>query len=286
MFERFVKGIVEREGKKAIIEIPLDSISVNPFQPRKHFDQRRLDDLSKSIREQGVIQPIIVRRLGSGYELVAGERRLRASRMAGNKSIPAIVRKLNDRDMIEIAFIENLQREQLDEHEEAEAYCRIMREGSYDEQAAAERVGTDIASIQKRMWLLRLSHTVKKAVVSKLISIGHAQALSEISDEPTQNKLLEKIYREKLSREETLKLVDELDESLKYETNDDIASAEEPGNEDSMRKLESCVSFIREYVAAVRSAGIPVELAASVRGGRLEVHMAFVLDPSKPTKAS
>jgi len=129
MLERFVRGIIEKEGKKSVVELPVDEISVNPYQPRRTFDPDKLDELAKSIREQGVLQPIIARKFGGGYELVAGERRLRACKLIGLKTIPAIVRQLDDQDMIEIAFIENLQREQLDDVETAEAVGKMAAAG-------------------------------------------------------------------------------------------------------------------------------------------------------------
>ena len=280
MLERFVRGIIEKEGKKAVIDIPVDKISVNPYQPRRHFNQHKLEQLAQSIKEQGVIQPIIVRPLGTGYELVTGERRLRASKLIGNKNVPAIVRNLSDQDMVEIVFIENLQREQLDVHEEAEAYRQLLSadaEGGTTDMVM-RRVGKDMKSIQKRVWMLHLPPVVKKAVVSQLITPEHARLLSNISNEQKQCDLLERIYRDKLSVEDTRRIISG------FATTDRI---KEPGQEQSpaaaasrysrntIRRLDGCLLLVRELVAAIRDAGIPLSVTETLDGKTFEINLSF-----------
>ena len=281
MLERFVRGIIEKEGKKAVLDISVDSITVNPYQPRRKFDQEKLEQLAQSIREQGVIQPIIVRTMGKGYELVTGERRLRASKLIGNKTIPAIVRELSDQDMIEIVFIENLQREQLNESEEAEAYRQLIsdsHEVGADTRMAMRRVGKDITSIQKRLWMLRLPAVVKKAVVSKLITPEHAKALSRITSEKIQCELLERIYQEKLSVEDTQRLVNELPASAKLKD-----SPAQPGkgaaparlSRKTIRQLDGCMAMVQELVAVLRDAGVPVTVSESLDSENFNISLSF-----------
>ncbi|MFA6451144.1 MAG: ParB/RepB/Spo0J family partition protein [bacterium] len=281
MLERFVKSIIEKEGKKSVVDIPLDSISVNPYQPRRNFDQKKLDELAKSIKEQGVIQPVIVRRFGSGYELVAGERRLRASKIVGLKTIPAIVRQLEDQDMIEIAFIENLQREQLDEVEVADAYGRLMMEKG-DAQSVADRVGKDVDAIKERLWMLQLPPVVKKAVVSKLISLDHARLLAQIAGEKKQCETLEKIYQEKLTIEQTKSLIEAMPEFLKARPA--AAEAMEAGKAnykyfpENVGQVNACLDLVRNMVGALRSSGVSVGVSELLTGKALTVKLSFPLE--------
>lgn len=281
MLERFVKGIVEKEGKTSVIEIPVDNISVNPYQPRRHFDEDRLNDLSRSIKEQGVLQPVIVRRFGTGYELVAGERRLRASKMAGLSTIPAIVRTLNDQDMIEIAFIENLQREQLNEIETAEAYGRIIGEKGHDLDRIADRVGKDVDSIKAKLWMLQLPQVIKKAVVSRLITLEHARLLSQVANQKKQVELLERIYREKLDEARTEELVSELDSFLKVrpETLEKMEDNQPRFKYDPDRvgRVQACLGLVRDLVINLRHAGIDVNISELITGESVNVKLTFPL---------
>lgn len=280
MLERFVRGIIEKEGKKAVIDIPVDKVSVNPYQPRRHFNQHKLEQLAQSIKEQGVIQPIIVRPLGTGYELVTGERRLRASKLIGNKNIPAIVRNLSDQDMVEIVFIENLQREQLDAHEEAEAYRQLLSadaEGGTTDMVM-RRVGKDMKSIQKRVWMLHLPPVVKKAVVSQLITPEHARLLSQISNEQKQCDLLERIYREKLSVEDTRRVISGFaatDRIKEPGQETSAAAASSRYSRNTIRRLDGCLILVRELVAAIRDAGVPLSVTETLDGKTFEINLSF-----------
>ncbi len=278
MLERFVRGIIEKEGKKSVVDLPVDEISVNPYQPRRTFDPDKLDELAKSIREQGVLQPVIARKFGGGYELVAGERRLRACKLIGLKTIPAIVRQLDDQDMIEIAFIENLQREQLDDVETAEAVGKMAAAGG-DIKAVAERIGRDVDSVKAKLWMLKLPQVVKKAVVSKLITVEHARLLSEIVGEKKQMEALEKIYREKLTVEQTRELVSSLPEYMKAKR-----GFEKPRgktyrySKESLGRAAACVDMIRQLVGEFRDAGVRVEVSELVTGKSVNVRLSFPLE--------
>lgn len=157
--------------------IPITEIAPGPFQPRKAMDQSRLKDLARSIKEKGVLQPIIVRRTQKGYELVIGERRWRAAQIIGLKELPALVRESSDSEAMEIALIENLQREDLNPIEEALAYQRLLGDFNLTQEQIAKRVGKDRSSIANYLRLLRLPHTVKADLAAGALSMGHARAL-------------------------------------------------------------------------------------------------------------
>jgi ParB family chromosome partitioning protein len=280
MLERFVRGIIEKEGRKAVVDIPVDSISVNPYQPRRRFDQKRLEQLAQSIREQGVIQPVIVRPLGNGYELVTGERRLRASKLISNKTIPAIVRELSDQDVIEITFIENLQREQLDLDEEAVAYGNLMNQsGGQASEHTLQRVGKDMDSIQKRLWMLHLPQIIKKAVVSRLISPEQARLIARVANQEKQIEIFETVYKEKLSLDDTRRLVQSLPSVMKQGMDAAADPAQSPApahySRSGVRRLDGCLLLVRDLVAVLRAAGVPVSVTETLAGESLEVSLSF-----------
>jgi ParB family chromosome partitioning protein len=164
-------------GDPGFQRIPVDRIRPNPFQPRKTFSGEELHDLVESIREKGVLQPVLVRPSAQGFELVAGERRLRAAQAAGLETIPAVVKKMTDRESLEAAVIENLQRDDLNAIELAEAYQRLMHDFSMSQEEVAKRVGKERATVANTLRLLKLPSEVKQAVVEGAISAGHARAL-------------------------------------------------------------------------------------------------------------
>lgn len=278
MLERFVRGIIEREGRHSVVEIPLDQISVNPYQPRRDLDRKKLEELAQSIKELGVLQPIIVRKFGGGYELVAGERRLRACRMAGLKAIPAIARHLDEHDMIEISFIENLQREDLNEVEEAEAYDRLMKERPGSVEELAGRVGKDVETIQSRLWLLSLPQVVKKAVVARLITLDHAKVIAKVRNEKSQVELLERIYKGKLSVEDSRKLLEEIPSIYR----DELEEAEAPGkifySRESIRQLDICLVMLQELILAMRQAGINISITEYFDTSSMNVRLTFPIE--------
>ncbi len=171
-----------------ITEIELDKIIPNEYQPRKTFNDDKLNELAASIKEQGVIQPIIVHKAGSGYQLIAGERRWRASRLAGLKSIPAIVKEATKRELLEMALIENVQREDLNPLEAAEAYKRLQDEFKLTQDDLAKRVGKERSTVTNFLRLLGLPKEVKQEIASGLLSMGHAKAI--LSLERTRDQIL------------------------------------------------------------------------------------------------
>lgn len=176
--------------------IPIDAIAPNPLQPRKFFDEERIGDLANSIREKGVLQPVLVTRRGSGYELVSGERRLRAAAVAGLKEIPAIVREVEPAEGLQLAIIENIQREDLDPIEEAAAYQELIDRFSHTQEQVAEKVGRDRATVANTIRLLKLSTKAKQALQSGQISVGHARALLAVPELEKQIYFIDRIVEE------------------------------------------------------------------------------------------
>lgn len=198
-FDNFEKGIVEETKPNDILNIPLDEIRPNPYQPRKIFDEKALEELAESIKEHGIVQPVIVKKSIKGYELVAGERRTKAARLAGQKTIPAIIRDFNDQEMMEIALIENIQRENLNPIEEAMAYDSILKANSLTQEEIAQKFGKSRTYITNILGLLKLPETTKKYVQENKISMSHARALSKLEDPEQIERLAEKIVNENLN---------------------------------------------------------------------------------------
>ena len=184
----FEKTVYETATNEEIIEINLSDLRANPYQPRKVFNDEALKDLAESIKEHGVFQPIIVKKSIKGYEIIAGERRVRASRMAGLEKIPAIIRNLNDEQMMEIALLENLQRENLSAIEEAVAYKSMIEKLSLTQEELSKKVGKSRSHITNILGLLRLPKEVQDMVANNKISMGHARVLSKLEDD---NKIIE-----------------------------------------------------------------------------------------------
>ena len=198
-FDNFEKGLVEEAKPNEIVEISLDEIRSNPYQPRKIFDEEALNELAESIKEHGIVQPIIAKKSIKGYELVAGERRTKASRIAGLKTIPAIIKNFNDQEMMEIALIENIQRENLNPIEEAMAYDNILKSSNMTQDELAKKFGKSRSYITNILGLLKLPETTKKYVEENKLTMSHARALSKLEDEEQIDRLADKIITEGLN---------------------------------------------------------------------------------------
>ena len=189
--------------------LPISEIRPNPYQPRKNFDQDKLKEMAESIREHGVFQPIIVRKAIDGYELIAGERRLRASKLAGKEDIPAIVVEFSDQEMMEISLLENIQREDLNAVEEAAAYSQLIEKIGYTQEELAKHIGKSRTHITNMLRLLRLPDDIKEKVRSGKLSYGQARTLLAAEDEEKMHELAERAVREGLSVRDLEKLVSE-----------------------------------------------------------------------------
>ncbi len=197
-FDNFEDTVVE-ENKKDVTEINIDEIRSNPYQPRKTFDSETLNELAKSIEQYGVVQPVIVKKSIKGYELVAGERRTKAAKIAGLKKIPAIIKDFDDQEMMEIALIENIQREDLNPMDEALSISNIIKLKGYTQEEFASKFGKSRTYVTNLLGLLKLPEEVKRLVEKKAISMSHARVLSKIDDEDKVNELAKKIVTDDIS---------------------------------------------------------------------------------------
>jgi ParB family chromosome partitioning protein len=232
-------------------ELPIDTISRNPRQPRTTFDEAALDELAASIRVQGVIQPLLVRPRGDGaYELVAGERRLRAAERAGLRTVPVVIREMSDDESLEIALIENLQRADLSPLEEAAAYERLMHDFGLTQEEVAERVGKSRPAIANTLRLLRLPDPIKQELARGRLTAGHARVLLSIDDADAQLRTARQIVARQMSVRDTEKLAPS------------SRRVAEPPRDPHRHALE------RDLSAAL---GTRVRIHPRGRGGRIEI---------------
>lgn len=207
VLEDIQKGTSEHGGKKS--EIELKAIRPNPYQPRKTFDETKIQELAQSIKEHGVFTPILVRKSVQGYELIAGERRVRASKEAKLKTIPAIVLDFSEEEMMEISLLENIQRENLNAMEEAAAYQRLMERMEYTQEKLAQRVGKSREYIANTLRLLKLPKSIQQLVSENQVSMGHVRPLITLEDEGQAYDIATRIVDEGLSVRAVEKLVKE-----------------------------------------------------------------------------
>ena len=201
-------GNTQTESQQQL-KLPVDSIRPNPYQPRKVFDDESLQELSQSIRQHGVFTPVLVKKSIQGYDLITGERRLRASKLAGLTEIPAIVVEMDDQQMMEVALLENIQREDLNGIEEAKAYEQLIQRLGYTQEQLANRVGKSREHITNILRLLKLPEPVQQMVVEKKLSMGHARALLGLRDDQKMVKIAGQIYQQGLSVRKVEQLVKE-----------------------------------------------------------------------------
>ncbi|MEO8463685.1 MAG: ParB/RepB/Spo0J family partition protein [Chloroflexota bacterium] len=237
------------------IEIPLDRIRANPRQPRLRMNGPALDTLISSIREHGVIQPILVTEVVDGYQLVAGERRVRAARAAGLERVPAVVRQLADREQLELALVENLQREDLDPLESARAYRQLMDEFGFSQETLASRVGRARSTVANTLRLLELHDAVQSAVADGLVTEGHGRAIGGLATEQ-QSTVLAAVVEQDLSVRQTEEFVRRIREPRPT----------------AVRQPESADPDVERVEEDLRRAlGTKVRLARSRRGGRIVI---------------
>ena len=217
--ENNIQSVEDKNADKVvgnIIELEIDSIEINPFQPRSNFNEESLKELATSIRELGVIQPITVRKIDfNKYQLISGERRLRASKMSGLTVIPAYIRIANDNESLIMALVENIQRHDLDPIEIALSYQRLIEEIQLTQEQMSERVGKKRSTIANYLRLLKLDPIIQTGIRDGFISMGHGRAIINIEDQDVQTDIYQKIVSQNLSVRETEALVKTYQESLK-----------------------------------------------------------------------
>ena len=249
----FKKNQPNKSGDKAVLEVPLNQINANPFQPRKHFNEEKLNELAASIKKHGVIQPLLVtKRPEGGYELVAGERRFKASQKSGLSEVPVIIKKISDKEKMEWALIENVQRDDLNAIEEAEAYESLAQKFDYTQKEIANQVGKSRSSIANTLRLLELSNRLKSLIKNEEITEGHARALLGIEDENKRELLANEIIKLNLSVRET--------ENKIRKINNPANSATSSASKDpNLMEIETKISEVL---------GTKVDIKKGKRGGR------------------
>ena len=227
-------------------EVDIDLLTPNPFQPRTVMDESKIDELARSIRANGVIQPIVVRKAGARYEIIAGERRWRASQRAGLLKVPIVVRETPDEQLLAAALIENIQREDLNPIEEAHAYRRLVDEFQLTQEQIADAVGKDRSSVANIMRLLKLPHEMRESVSAGTLAMGHARALLSLPDEATQLRVGREVVARQLSVRETEVLVKKAAEPPK-ERSDEVKDVHTRAAEDKLRfALGTRVRIVRK----------------------------------------
>jgi ParB family chromosome partitioning protein len=239
-----------------VAELPVEAITPNPHQPRTTMDKTALQELADSIREHGLIQPLIVTQSTSGYQLITGERRWRAARLAGLATVPAIVKEAAPQKMLELALVENLQRADLNPLEEAAAFRQLMDEFGLTQEKVAERVGKSRAAVANAVRLLKLPQPVKARLADGTISEGHARALMMLESEAAMLKALATVTHNQLSVRQTEEMVRRILAEPKTKAKKVVASAETRSLEDRMR----------------RALGTKVNLFRSRKGGKVVIH--------------
>lgn len=257
----------KKTDQRKITYIPIENIRPNPYQPRRNFDQASLEDLCNSIKEYGVIQPINVRKTPSNhYELVSGERRLRASIMAGLKEIPAIIIDVNEDDLAIMALIENLQREDLGYMEEAEGYRNLIRDHGLTQEELAQKIGKSQSTIANKIRLLRLPPMVKKILADHNLTERHARALLKLHDEQLQLKVLQKVCEKDLNVKKTEELVQKVLD--KYANPKAMESGKKLTR--SIKDIRIFVNTIKQAIDMMKKSGVNAKAAQIDRGEFVE----------------
>ena len=262
-----VQTATEQKQGEAIMELSIAEIQPNPFQPRLYFDPAQLEELSNSIREYGVLQPVIVRLVDGKYQLVSGERRFRASMLAGKESIPALIRQLSDREVAEMALIENLQREDLNYFEEAEGYARLIQEFQITQEEVAKKMGKSQPTIANKLRLLQISQRVRKEISVDVITERHVRSLKKKKNEEQQLDVLNRIYKNNLNVRQT----DDLIENVLIAEEENIREQKKKKMMKAIKDMKIFVNTIKGTVKTIQDAGMPAEISESENDEYLEV---------------
>ena len=237
-----VKAKTEEKEATDDVMLNINKVEPNRDQPRKNFDEDALLELAESIKQFGILQPLLVQKKDDYYQIVAGERRWRAAKMAGMKEVPVIIKQLSDQEIMEISLIENIQRENLNPIEEALAYKRLLNEFNLKQDEVAERVSKSRTAVTNSMRLLKLNEKVQQMVIDEMLTTGHARALLGIDDQEKQFLVAQKIFDEKLSVRDTEKLVKKLQKEKKEKKD---------GSDQKDEKLEAIYRDLEEQIKQI-----------------------------------
>ena len=253
---------VELRPGESVSQVPISDLVPSPLQPRKHFAEGSLDELKQSIEQLGIIQPLIIRKVEGQMELIAGERRWRASKMVGLETVPVIERPSSDREVLEMALVENLQRQDLNAIEEANGYVKLAKEFDMKQDEIAKRVGKSRATVANSMRLLDLQKEVQKFVADGLITVGHAKAILGIKVKRDQRTVADQVMRQRLTVRATEKLVQKLQAGENSRSGGEKNNASDPETEAMLRAL---TSRLREHFTT------HVSISHSPKKGRIEL---------------
>lgn len=247
--------------------IPVENIKPNPYQPRKHFSKRSLEELAQSIKAYGIIQPLSVRKISDeSYELVAGERRLRASKLVGLNKVPVIIINMRDQDSAALALIENLQREDLNFLEEAEGYYNLINDHGFTQQELAEKIGKSQSTVANKLRILKLPNDIKKLLVENNLTERHGRALLKLPDEETQKQVLEKVIKTDRTVKQTEELISDM---LRVMTKED-----EPENKQSIKSLINFriyINTLKNAYNAIKESGVNAEYEQKDMGDFIQI---------------
>jgi len=257
----------EQKQSEVILDLSIAEIQPNPFQPRVYFDPAQLEELSNSIRQYGVLQPVIVRLVDGTYQLVSGERRFRASMLAGKETIPALLRQLDDREVAEMALIENLQREDLNYFEEAEGYARLIQEFQITQEEVARKMGKSQPTIANKLRLLHISERVRREISVDVITERHVRSLLKLKNEEQQLEVLNRIYKNNLNVRQT----DELIENMLITEEKNMREQKKKKMMKAIKDMKIFVNTIRGTVKTIQDAGLPAEVTENENDDYLEV---------------
>ncbi len=253
---------MNRDRHPGIAVLDVAEIKANEFQPRRDFDEQALEELAQSIRENGLIQPLVVRKAADGYELIAGERRLRASKLAGLKMVPVVIRKSTDREALELAIVENIQREDLNCVDEALAYFQLMQEFQLSQEDLAKRMGKDRATIANALRVLKLSDFILVELKKGQLSRGHAKALLSVEDVAQRESLAKEILEKNLSVRQAERTAQEL--KLAFPKPGQAVSQTKPAQSADSELAKYTQDLTRRYMAKV-------ELKGTQRSGQIQI---------------
>jgi len=251
----FEKGVPSDETSSGTSTLLIDEIVPNRLQPRQHFDDEKFNELERSIREHGVLQPIVVQKNAKGYELIVGERRWRASKKAGLKKIPSIIRDVTDAESLELALIENLNRQDLNPIEEAEAYERLAKDFGFTQEKISQQMGKSREAITNALRLLKLPRQVKEDMVGGRLTMGHGRALLSLNSEKDIDALRKKIIRQTLSVRETEAQISRW--------------KQQQGNSSKNTKVQKGIFVKKLEMELERKLGTKVEITPSKKGGKV-----------------
>lgn len=267
----FVSEEISQDRHHAIALIDVETIKVNPFQPRREFDEVALEELTQSIRANGVVQPLVVRKDGQGYQLIAGERRLRASKRAGLKKVPVVIRRSTDRESLELAIIENIQRQDLNCVDEAVAYQRLTNEFFLTQEEIAKKVGKERSTVANLLRLLHLPEGVLDSLKEGKLSLGHAKVLLSVDDAEARLRLCNETVEKKLSVRELEALVEQIKNRLLQNQGSQAETTAQTG-EPNMAELKLRLKKISDELTQYLST--KVLLHGSEHKGKIVLHYA------------